>query len=290
VLCAAVLIGCAAGAAARELPAHPSNHVVDAAFVIKPATVRLLNARLAELKAKTGYEVVVATVNNTAGEPIENFSLRVAERWQLGKKGQDLGVLVLIAVQDHTYRFEVGYGAEAVLNDGFCGGISREHFVPAFRSGDYSGGLERGLGALADAVLARVGAAGSAAPAPAPPGPPAANAASSGSAWPWYLDPRSPVGILVGALLLALALFAIVMLIGFSHYMNVIGPNRDRQGWNGDVGDDDGAWGGCYSPGGFGRGLLFGLFRGLGRAGGRGIGRGLGGGGGFGGGGATGRW
>ena len=73
--------------------------------------------------------MVVLSINSLEGEPIEKFSLTTAEKWALGQKGKDNGVLITIAVQDRKYRIEVGYGLEAVLPDSLVGSIGRKCFV-----------------------------------------------------------------------------------------------------------------------------------------------------------------
>jgi uncharacterized protein len=83
----------------------------------------------------------VLTVESLDGEPVEQFSLRIAERWKIGQKGKDNGVLITTAVRDRKYRFEIGYGLEPILPDSLVGSIGRDHLVPNFRKGDYSGGL-----------------------------------------------------------------------------------------------------------------------------------------------------
>ena len=97
---------------------------------------------LRDLERQTTAQVLVLTVRSLEGEAIEAFSLDVAHnRWKLGQKGKDNGVLITLAMEDRRYRIEVGYGLEAVLPDSLVGSIGRELLVPAFRAGDYGGGL-----------------------------------------------------------------------------------------------------------------------------------------------------
>jgi len=137
-----VLFCAQAASAALNLPDRPHDYVVDLAGVVDDGTERQLNGFLRELEAKTGSQVVVLAVPSTDGVPIEDFSIDVAHnRWKIGKKGKDNGLLITVAVNDRKYRFEVGYGLEGVLPDSFVGEIGRRYLVPRFRQGDYGGGI-----------------------------------------------------------------------------------------------------------------------------------------------------
>ena len=140
-----ILLLCAcpapAPAVTPPIPAHPSQYVVDLAGVIDASTAARLNALLHDLEAKTTAQVVVLTLKSLDGEPIENFSHQTAVQWGLGQKGKDNGVLLTVAVKDHKYRIEVGYGLESTLPDSLVGSIGRQYLVPNFRRGDYAGGL-----------------------------------------------------------------------------------------------------------------------------------------------------
>lgn len=138
-----IVLFCAqAASAALNLPDQPRDHVVDLAGVIDDGTERQLNGFLRELEQKTTAQVVVLAVPSTDGVPIEDFSLDIAHnRWKIGKKGKDNGLLVTVAVNDRKYRFEVGYGLEGVLPDSLAGEIGRRYLVPRFRQGDYGGGI-----------------------------------------------------------------------------------------------------------------------------------------------------
>jgi uncharacterized protein len=123
------------------IPAHPSQYVVDLAGVMNAGTQARLNAMLHDLEAKTTAQVVVLTINSLDREPIENFSHQTAVKWGVGQKGKDNGVLITVAVKDHKYRIEVGYGLESTLPDSLVGGIGRQYLVPHFRKGDFAGGI-----------------------------------------------------------------------------------------------------------------------------------------------------
>ncbi len=122
-------------------PARPSNYVVDLAGIIDPGTEQGLNAYLRELDKKTSAQVVVLTIKSLDGESIEGFALDMAEKWRLGQKGKDNGVLFTISTGDKRYRMEVGYGLEGLLPDSFAGTIGRQYLVPYFKKGQYSKGI-----------------------------------------------------------------------------------------------------------------------------------------------------
>ena len=144
VLCALLamsLFTSPAAASTPEPPAVPQDYVVDLAGIIRDDVRNRLDAYLSELERKTTAQVLVLTIQSLDGEDIEGFSLRTAEKWKLGQKGKDNGLLIVVAVKDKKYRLEVGYGLESVLPDSLVGSIGRDYLVPYFRRGDYSTGI-----------------------------------------------------------------------------------------------------------------------------------------------------
>jgi uncharacterized protein len=140
----ALLLCCAAVGSAVEpqIPAAPPRYVVDLAGIIDESVENKLDGYLQELEQKTTAQVVVLTVQSLDGEPIEDFSLSTAhDRWKLGQKGKDNGLLFVVAYKDRKYRFEVGYGLEGILPDSLVGSIGRAYLVPDFRKGEYSRGI-----------------------------------------------------------------------------------------------------------------------------------------------------
>jgi uncharacterized protein len=124
------------------IPNSPPNYVVDLAEIIDASTEAGLNRYLLELEQKTTAQMVVLTINSLEGEPIEDFSIDVAHnRWKLGQKGKDNGILLLVSLQERKYRFETGYGLEGVLPDSLVGSIGRQYIVPYFQKGDYTTGI-----------------------------------------------------------------------------------------------------------------------------------------------------
>lgn len=127
---------------AIPIPDMPKNYVVDLAGIIDEDAERGLNRYLAELEQKTTAQVVVLTILSLEGRSLEDFSMETAhQRWKLGQKGKDNGVLILVALKERKYRLEIGYGLESILPDSLVGSIGRDYLVPYFKKGDYSNGI-----------------------------------------------------------------------------------------------------------------------------------------------------
>jgi uncharacterized protein len=279
---AAVLLIGASAAAQQPVPPLAAR-VTDLTGTLSSDARAALERKLEALEARKGSQIAVLLVATTAPETIEQYALRVAEAWKLGRAGVDDGVLVLVAVQDRRARLEVGYGLEGAVPDARARRIIGDVFAPRFAQGDYAGGLDAGI----DALIALIDGE----PLPAP-------AASAPEVEPWTALPvllvlaafvaplfRRLFGTLLGSAALGAGAGFVVWLLSsvllaalfvgavvFVFAMTGIGGGPGR--WA-----SRGPWGGM--PGGFGGG--FGGF------GGRGGGFG-GGGGRFGGGGASGGW
>jgi len=119
---------------------HPSNYVNDFAGVLEPATENTLNDVGRQLDQKAHAQIAVVTIKSTDGEDITSYSVSLYQKWGIGKKGTDRGVLILFAVEDRKYWTTVGYGLEPILPDGKVGGFGREA-VPLLRNGDYNGAI-----------------------------------------------------------------------------------------------------------------------------------------------------
>jgi uncharacterized protein len=123
------------------LEGPPSDYVEDRAGIIDAQTKAGLSARLKALNDKTGVQMVILTVPTTDGIPIEEYSIERAQKWGIGQKGKDNGILFVIAINDKKYRIEVGYGLESIMPDSLAGTIGRQYLVPKFKRGDFSGGI-----------------------------------------------------------------------------------------------------------------------------------------------------
>jgi uncharacterized protein len=134
-------------AGAQQLVAVPqlASPVTDVAGILKPDQSAALDARLRAFEQAKGSQVAVLIVPTTQPEEIEQYAIRVAEAWKLGRKGVDDGALLLVAVDDRRVRIEVGYGLEGALPDATANRIIEEVIVPRFRGGDYYGGIDAGV-------------------------------------------------------------------------------------------------------------------------------------------------
>lgn len=137
---ALLLLAAALPALAQSLPAL-TGRVVDTAGLIDPAAERALTDRLAAFEAKSSDQIVVATVPDLGGEAIEPYANRLFRQWNLGQAGENNGVLLLVSRDDRRMRIEVGYGLEGTLTDLHSKLIIENTMVPAFRAGDFSGGI-----------------------------------------------------------------------------------------------------------------------------------------------------
>ena len=195
-LLVAAFLASPAAASTPEPPATPRDYVVDLAGVMPEEVKARLNAYLGELEQKTTAQVLVLTVQSLDGEEIRSFGLKVAERWRLGKRGKDNGVLFVVAVRDRKYTIEVGYGLESILPDSYVGTVGREYLVPYFRKGDYGTGIYAATLAVANTIASQEGVTITGMPA---------------VQLPRRLPEGRPFGILHAA---ALAIFLVVALLG----------------------------------------------------------------------------
>jgi len=235
-----------------------------------------LTASLAALEKDKGAQIAIVMLPTTQPEAIEQFSIRLAEAWKIGRKGVDDGVIVIVAKDDRRMRIEVGYGLEGAIPDAIAKRIVAEQMAPRFREGDFAGGLRSTVATLEKVIRGE--------PLPAPVVKTAPSGADSGDALTFLLIVFFMAGVirsmfgLLGSLAVSgvagwlawtvftsLGLAGGAALVAFALSFIRLG----RGGWS------SGGRGGF--PGGFGGGS----------SGGGGF---SGGGGGFGGGGASGNW
>jgi uncharacterized protein len=151
VLLAALVLLAGAGASALDVP-YLAGRVNDVAGMLSDDFEAQLDARLRQLEQETSNQVVVLTVPSLEGDPIEDFSMRVVETWQLGHEGVDNGVLLLISRDERLVRIEVGYGLEGALTDAQSHRIISSLLAPRFRAGDFDGGVDAAVDAIVSAV------------------------------------------------------------------------------------------------------------------------------------------
>jgi len=122
-----------------------SGRVVDQTATLTSGDIASLTQTLKEFEARKGSQIAVLIVPTTDQETIEQFSIRVAEAWKIGRKKIDDGALLVIAKDDRHLRIEVGYGLEGALTDATTKRIIDEEITPKFKAGDFAGGVSAGI-------------------------------------------------------------------------------------------------------------------------------------------------
>ena len=143
-LAAALLIFFASAAVAFDFPAL-TGRVVDQAAIMTPDARADVESKSKELEEKSSIQLVVATVKSLEGSDIETYANQLFRTWKLGEAKKNNGVLLLVAPKEHKVRVEVGYGLEGTLTDALASVIISSAIVPRFKTGDYSGGITRGV-------------------------------------------------------------------------------------------------------------------------------------------------
>jgi uncharacterized protein len=134
------------GAVATVVPVPPlAARVTDQTGTLDAAAVQSLDATLAAFEKSKGSQIAILIVPTTGDETIEQYSIRVVDAWKLGRKGVDDGALVLIVMDPHGARIEVGRGLEGVIPDAIANRIIDEDMAPKFHDGDFAGGLQAGV-------------------------------------------------------------------------------------------------------------------------------------------------
>ena len=126
--------------------------VIDAANLLNASQYNQLDSFLRNLDETTGVQIAVLTVPSMNGVALEEFSIRHAEKWQLGQKGVDNGALLVASMEEHALRIETGYGTEAALTDAKCAQIIRNILVPNFRDGKYGEGIIEAVNNMAGII------------------------------------------------------------------------------------------------------------------------------------------
>jgi uncharacterized protein len=250
-----VLLASAAGAQAQSPPPAPAHYFNDYAGVVTPDVAARLDQKLKAFDDQTSSQIVVAVFPELPSPSLEDFTVRAAQAWRVGRSKLSNGAVLFVFVKDRKMRIETGYGLEGALPDATAHRIIDERITPAFRNNDYAGGLEAGI----DAMMAATRGEYTASPAPARGG------GSGGFGSSFFL--------------VLLVLFIVIA-------MSRSGRRGRTYGRRGYWGGGPWWWGG--GGGGFGGGSFGG--GGGGWGGGGGGGGFSGGGGSFGGGGASGSW
>jgi uncharacterized protein len=133
---------------------QPTDYVSDFAHVLSPEAVAQIDSICQQLDHSAAKaQVAVVTVHDLNGDSADDYANELEDHWKMGNKGQNRYAMVLLAVADHKYRIEVGYGLEGILPDGKVGDIGRA-MVPDLRAGDYDGAVTLAVGEVAQVIAA----------------------------------------------------------------------------------------------------------------------------------------
>jgi uncharacterized protein len=138
--------------AQKVVPELWGQRVHDEAHILLQGTIDQLEKNLKAYEDSTSNQIAILIVQSLDGDVLESYSIRVVEKWKLGQKGKDNGVLLLIAVDDHKMRIEVGQGLEGVLTDAQSSRIIRNEIAPEFRRGNYDAGVSNGITSIIKAI------------------------------------------------------------------------------------------------------------------------------------------
>jgi uncharacterized protein len=254
-------------AGALDVPPPPTQWVTDGAGILGPTEADLLNKKLSDFEQETGAQFIVYTFPSLENESLEDYTIRAVQRWKVGQKKYDNGLVLFVFKNEQKIRVEVGYGLEGTITDAVSSRVIREQMAPAFQQQQYAAGLN----AAANELMARIRKG----EAPVEPLQPRGQGQGQGQQ-----ASGEDIGIIPVLFILFIVFFVLVPMF-----------SGRRRGY----GRRSSGCGGCWLPlmfmGGGGRG---GITFGGGGFGGGGFGGGgggfSGGGGGFGGGGASGGW
>lgn len=144
------------------------GRIVDNAHVLDRLSIDRITADLRAFEQRSSVQIAVITLPSLQGYPIEDWGLALLRGWHIGQQGKNNGVVVVIAPHDHKVRIETGYGAEGPLPDAEASLIIRRDMIPAFKQGDYAGGLQSGLRSIETDLAADFTPVVEATPTPAP--------------------------------------------------------------------------------------------------------------------------
>lgn len=133
---------------ALEVPERPDGRVTDKTGTLSPGEIAALDQKLAAFERQTTNQIAVLLIPSLAGDNLEDYSIRLAEKWKIGQKGKNNGAILLIVKNDRKLRIEVGYGLEGALPDALAGSIIRNEITPRFKEGQFYRGIDAGVTAI----------------------------------------------------------------------------------------------------------------------------------------------
>ena len=149
-----ILLALASPAAAQPKFPPLTGRVVDNANLLSPADEAELTGKLEALQQASSRQLVVATIPDLQGYPIEDYGYQLGRAWGIGQKEANNGIILLVAPNERRVRIEVGYGLEPIITDALSWVIINEQILPRFKAKDYPGGIKAG----ADALIQQLGA------------------------------------------------------------------------------------------------------------------------------------
>ncbi|MFH1854107.1 MAG: TPM domain-containing protein [Candidatus Omnitrophota bacterium] len=129
-----------------------TGYVNDYANILSYDTKARLSTLINELEQKTTAQVAILTIDTTRPLDIETYAVKLFEKWGIGQKGKDNGVLLLIAIKDKAIRIEVGYGLEGAIPDALAKIVIEDYITPSFKKGDFNTGVIKGTVGIAKLV------------------------------------------------------------------------------------------------------------------------------------------
>lgn len=221
---------CAAPAAraADDIPPPPQHYFNDyAAFLPADAAARL-DQELQQFDQESSNQIVVVVFPELPSPSLEDFTVRAAQAWRVGRKKLDNGAVLFVFVKEHKTRIEVGYGLEGALPDAICKRILDDEMAPRFRTGDKVGGFEAAIRAIV--------------------------AATRGEYTPPKRAAGSPGSLGLGGIVILVAVVLLLMWLQGGGPTIYTGGGWRRSGWGGGGWGSGGGWGGGGGGGGWGGG------------------------------------
>ncbi|AOP33239.1 hypothetical protein A0128_04870 [Leptospira tipperaryensis] len=128
------------------------TQITDMTSTLTDSQKSVLTGRLVQFEKRKGSQIAVLVVGSTKDWSIEEYAVKAFEKWKLGRKGVDDGVLLVVAIQDHKTRIEVGYGLEGAVPDAIAKRIISDFMIPQFKNGDYYQGISEGIDHLISTI------------------------------------------------------------------------------------------------------------------------------------------
>jgi uncharacterized protein len=133
---------------ALEVPERPEGRVTDHTGTLSQNEIAALEQKLAAFERETTNQTAVLLIPSLEGDNLEDYSIRLAEKWKIGQKGKNNGVILLVVKNERRLRIEVGYGLEGAIPDALAGFIIRNDIAPQFKAGQFYGGIDAGITAI----------------------------------------------------------------------------------------------------------------------------------------------